>query len=328
MKKASLTRAIVIFAVAVSSSRALAWGKRGHSIVCETASLLAGGTPKTEFLSLHSFDLGFYCNVPDLVWKKPATYAMEKNNHFMDLEIFDRALGAKAKEAYALDRAAFDKAHPEVKEDAGRSYWRVRELEAKLSGIRDQLKTGIADEEKKKQTQLDWLIIAGAIGHYVGDLAQPLHVTENYDGQLSEQKGIHSFYEETLVDELTRAPSPSALAGDVGREAAKNWQVFQKRVENLSTLELLMDLSKSSIAELPKLLKTDKNVGRSVLAKSARAHRAQIVTRLASGAMTLAELWKRQTGMDFDEKKFYSFDGAPAFVPVGSSATSPSASKD
>ena len=33
----------------------------------------------------------YYCNVPDFVWKEPATYGQESFNHFMDLEIFDRA---------------------------------------------------------------------------------------------------------------------------------------------------------------------------------------------------------------------------------------------
>jgi hypothetical protein len=319
-----LAVAALSIGVVVCSSNAHAWGKRGHSIVCETAAQLASSDEKTVFLSLHSFDLGYYCNVPDLVWKKPATYAQEKNNHFMDLEIFDRALGAKAKDAFMLDRAGFEKAHPEVKEEAGRSYWRVRELETKLTGIKEALTAGIADEEKRKQTQLDWLVVAGAIGHYVGDLSQPLHVTENYDGQMSEQKGIHSFYEEAVVDELSRSPFPAALAGDVGREASKSWSAFQKKAEKLSTLELLMDLSKSSNAELAKLLAADKKVGRGDLAKASNAHRSQIVSRLASGAMTLALLWKRQTGMDFIETKFYSFDGAPAFIaPPASSASKP-----
>ncbi|MEK7358270.1 MAG: S1/P1 nuclease, partial [Bdellovibrionota bacterium] len=181
---------VSLILVATSSTNAFAWGKRGHSIVCETAAnLAAANEAKTMFLALHSFDLGFYCNVPDLVWKKPATYQQEKNNHFMDLEIFDRALGAKAKEAFSLDRHAFDKAHPDVKEEAGRAYWRVAELEVKLGRLADALKKGIEDQEKRHKAQVDWLVVAGAIGHYVGDLSQPLHVTENYDGQLTDQKG-------------------------------------------------------------------------------------------------------------------------------------------
>jgi hypothetical protein len=35
--------------------------------------------------------------------------------------------------------------------------------------------------------------------HYVGDCNQPLHCTENYDGQLSGNSGIHSRYESTMM---------------------------------------------------------------------------------------------------------------------------------
>ena len=316
-----MMRPLVALTVLVASAQALAWGKRGHSIVCETAANLAAENAKTEFLAGHSFDLGFYCNVPDLVWKRPATYQQEKNNHFMDLEIFERALGEKTKDAYSLDRLAFDKAHPEVKEEAGRAYWRVRELEAKLATAADALKKGISDQEKRHQTQLEWLVVAGAIGHYVGDLSQPLHVTENYDGQMTDQKGIHSFYEEAVVDELSRLPAPAQLAADVGREAAKGWTAYKKKSEKLSTLEIMMDLSKSSNAEIGKLLAADKKNGRADVVKAAKAHRSQIVTRLANGAMALALIWRRQTGMEFDEKKFYSFDGAPAFLPPPSTSS-------
>lgn len=38
------------------------------------------------------------------------------------------------------------------------------------------------------------------IGHYVGDAHVPLHTTENYNGQLSNQKGIHGLWESRLVE--------------------------------------------------------------------------------------------------------------------------------
>jgi hypothetical protein len=38
------------------------------------------------------------------------------------------------------------------------------------------------------------------IGHYVGDAHVPLHTTENYNGQLTNQKGIHGLWESRLVE--------------------------------------------------------------------------------------------------------------------------------
>lgn len=42
--------------------------------------------------------------------------------------------------------------------------------------------------------------IAADLGHYVGDGHQPLHVTVNYDGQLTGNSGIHSRYETSMLN--------------------------------------------------------------------------------------------------------------------------------
>jgi hypothetical protein len=38
------------------------------------------------------------------------------------------------------------------------------------------------------------------LGHYMGDAHVPLHTTENYNGQLTNQKGIHGLWESRLVE--------------------------------------------------------------------------------------------------------------------------------
>ncbi|MBL4707835.1 MAG: S1/P1 Nuclease [Flavobacteriales bacterium] len=46
------------------------------------------------------------------------------------------------------------------------------------------------------------LSISADIGHYIGDAHVPLHTTENYNGQLTNQKGIHGLWE-SRIPELT-----------------------------------------------------------------------------------------------------------------------------
>lgn len=41
---------------------------------------------------------------------------------------------------------------------------------------------------------------AADLGHYVGDGHMPLHITKNYDGQLTGNSGIHSRYETTMIN--------------------------------------------------------------------------------------------------------------------------------
>lgn len=44
------------------------------------------------------------------------------------------------------------------------------------------------------------LKLSAEIGHYLGDAHVPLHTTENYNGQLTGQEGIHGFWESRLPE--------------------------------------------------------------------------------------------------------------------------------
>ncbi|MFH0735574.1 MAG: T9SS type A sorting domain-containing protein [bacterium] len=44
------------------------------------------------------------------------------------------------------------------------------------------------------------VLYAADLGHYIGDAAMPMHITKNYNGQLTNQSGIHSRYETKMID--------------------------------------------------------------------------------------------------------------------------------
>lgn len=44
------------------------------------------------------------------------------------------------------------------------------------------------------------MLLASDLGHYVGDGHMPLHLTKNYNGQLTGQTGVHSRYESTMIN--------------------------------------------------------------------------------------------------------------------------------
>lgn len=44
------------------------------------------------------------------------------------------------------------------------------------------------------------LRLSAEMGHYIGDAHVPLHTTENYNGQLTDQLGIHAFWESRLPE--------------------------------------------------------------------------------------------------------------------------------
>ena len=52
-----------------------------------------------------------------------------------------------------------------------------------------------------EEKDIDYILKNSAdLGHYVSDAHVPLHTTKNYDGQLTNQKGIHAFWESRLPE--------------------------------------------------------------------------------------------------------------------------------
>lgn len=59
------------------------------------------------------------------------------------------------------------------------------------------------DSLKNCFARLDWgkaVLFAADLGHYVADGHMPMHITENYNGQLTGNTGIHSRYESTMIN--------------------------------------------------------------------------------------------------------------------------------
>lgn len=300
-----------VFLLSVAPGDASAWGKRGHALVTETAARLLAETENgAGFLRAHSFDLGYYANVPDLIWRRPASEKHEFPQHFMDLEVFKRGLkGAKGGDPYALARGEFDAKYPRVPVSAGRSFWRIRELARDLNGVTASLKKGGAEKRARQRLQEKWLTLAGVLSHYVGDLAQPLHTTENYDGQMTGQKGIHRYFETAAVDAL-----PARLEEEVASEAARLWPGYRGARANDDVLTLVRALAESSYGKIGDVLAADRESGRADLQRDAERYHDLIVERLALGSVTLAELWRRELGWQFDGDRFYLFDESPAYV--------------
>ncbi len=333
-------RTLLVLSLTVSAwffntESAHAWGRIGHDLAARVAAHLVSESTSKPFYKSRAMDLGYYCNVPDLVWKK-THYDIEWTNHFMDLEIFNREFKKRIEEGklspkedpYEMTRAAFNTKFSNIPDNAGRGYWRVRELEKRLQATADLLKQKDILKEERHRLQLEWLIVAGVIGHYITDLAQPLHVTENYDGQMTEQKGVHSHFEDTIVDQLW----PS-IDMQVYKEADRLWEKERGAMAGKTSLALMKELSDSSLKELDEILKRDKKTPRDDLKKAVEVYRPIVVRRLAAGAVVLAEIWRRHSNWVPNEDKFYAFSGEPAYIqpsvppPTPTPAPSPTPKK-
>lgn len=153
---------------------ALAWGGRLHMDISRAA---ARAVPE-EMAAWRDYArlLAEYSIHPDL-WKEADT--AEGYRHYIDVEHYEPLAIADL----PLDPQKIEALQDRRHEKLGYGPWVVLDLQRQLT---EALRTN------------DWLRtarLAAAQGHYVADLHQPLHTTENFDGQKSVQSGLHMRWE-------------------------------------------------------------------------------------------------------------------------------------
>ena len=171
-----------------------AWGLDVHRFVTTGAIdiLPAAIRPFFEkhrnFIAEHSVD-------PDL-WRNVG-FTEEPPRHFLDLDSF----GVYPFRDLPRERqAAIQKFGLEKIEREGQLPWRVDEIFGRLVQAFQQQKAGTHPYSLD-----DIKFFSAVISHYVSDAHVPLHAAKNYDGQLTNQNGIHSRFEtETVLRYQTR----------------------------------------------------------------------------------------------------------------------------
>ena len=155
------------------------WGEKGHFKINSSASQffpakLNNFRGWSEVLSAHGSD-------PD---KRKSIDPTEGIKHYIDIDAYDD----------------FNNAHKIVEgrdEAFGKYGIDFIKKNGTLPWVTDSTYHVLVKEFKAKE----WskvLLTASDLGHYVGDGHMPLHLTLNYDGQLTEQKGIHNRYESKM----------------------------------------------------------------------------------------------------------------------------------
>jgi len=89
----------------------------------------------------------------------------------------------------------------------------------------------------------DWngaLLSASDLGHYVGDGYQPLHITVNYDGQLSGNSGIHSRYESGMLGSMAYGNRLAIRPDSTQRIESRADYVFGYLVRNIGLVDSIM----------------------------------------------------------------------------------------
>ncbi len=94
---------------------------------------------------------------------------------------------------------------------------------------------GLIDAFKNKNKELI-LLLSSDLGHYLADACVPLHTTQNYDGQLSNQKGMHDLWETLcpqlyLADYSLYSTAPVVEIVDIDKEIWKTLRQSEKLVK-------------------------------------------------------------------------------------------------
>ncbi len=203
------------------------WGFPTHQMIAEKAAENLPDSPFKAFALENRQLLKEQAIYPD---QRRDNDPLEGPNHYIDFEMYG-IHDHKAKE--------FENGFPEPKglvEGKQESYvkgrvpWRIEELYDRLVV---EMRTGGWEQAKRTM---------GEMCHYLADATMPLHTTENYDGQLSGQKGVHGRLEMEVVDPRVailasslKLPEPVRPL-DAGARKAAIWQVLRESFSQVSAV--------------------------------------------------------------------------------------------
>ncbi|OCB73805.1 S1/P1 Nuclease [Flavobacterium piscis] len=171
---------IAIFASAIGFLT-LSWGIVGHERI-NKAAVMALPQSLQVFFYNHIDFITQEASVPD-IRKYALNYKDENPRHYFDMENF----GAVDSIPQTLE-AAKKKYDAKFLNDNGILPWYIEDMMVKLT------------KAFKDKNRAEILFLAADLGHYIGDAHMPLHTSANHDGQLSDQKGIHSLWESRLPE--------------------------------------------------------------------------------------------------------------------------------
>ncbi len=158
------------------------WGFLGHRTAHQLAIYeLPGGLQKFFFKNMG--DLVSNAPRPDLRRNEDST---EATKHFIDLEMY----GNDAINDMPMDWGTA------VKKYTKDSLLKYGYLPYHILYMKEKLTEAFRQGHKDSI-----LFFAADIGHYIEDANVPLHTSVNYDGQLTNQKGLHSLWE-SMIPEL------------------------------------------------------------------------------------------------------------------------------
>ena len=175
-----VTLLFVVLSFLIPSEKLFAWGETGHRIINRKA--VDYFPPEMAAFKAWRDYLGEHASDPDI---RRRTDKSEAPKHYIDIDYYKEFLMGKMIENEDSLISIYGK---ETVTKIGLLPW------ATLDTFNNLVK---AFKERNRDKAM---ILASDLGHYVADGHQPMHTVVNYNGQLTNQKGVHSRYESHMVN--------------------------------------------------------------------------------------------------------------------------------
>ena len=145
-----------------------------------------------------------------------------------------------------------------------------------LISMQRRLTKAFEDKDVKKILRL-----SAEFGHYIGDAHVPLHTTENYNGQLTDQVGIHGFWE-SRIPELF---------------ADKDWDYFVGKATYISDpSEHYWDIVLTSHSYLDSVLLIEKDMSRTFPEDKQYCYDERLQTTIRTQCKEYAAAYNKRMG--------------------------------
>lgn len=223
-------KSFVIIALIASANFVFGWGDLGHKLINNkaVAILPAEMAPLVkwqDYITLHSVD-------PDNRKRDDKT---EAPKHFIDIDFYKEFINGKMIEDKKELVAIYGDS---MVTKQGVLPWATLDTYNKLI-------QAFKDKNKDKV-----LLYTSDLGHYVGDGHQPMHTMLNYNGQLTNQKGVHARYEIKMVDKYIKDIEASITNANIRKIDAPFKFIFDyiDNANSVQTVLLDADITASKLS--------------------------------------------------------------------------------
>ena len=162
------------------------WGFYGHRLINRQAVF----SLPPEMIGFYKKNIGTLEDLATLPDQRRYVVAGEAPRHYIDLDVYGDSAAWKLPLYW---KAAVDSLGEDTLLSYGIVPWHIERMQYRLT------------DAFRRHDRVLVLKYSAELGHYIADAHVPLHTTENYNGQLTGQRGIHGFWESRL---------PELFAGD------------------------------------------------------------------------------------------------------------------